>query len=140
MGGSSPPTPESFDREASTKRANLVREQWDDYKARFQPVENRLISDMNGVGGHTKFNPQGIKTAKLSANSAYASAADMEMRDRSRLGQGLNAGQAQALKTENAIAKSQGMGTAINTASQADIDRKNAVMGGGLGSAAALGK
>lgn len=139
MGGSSPSTPESFDRAASTKRASLVREQWDDYKTRFQPVENKLISDM-GTGSHTNFNNEGIATANLAANTAYTSAADMEQRDRQRLGQGLNGQQLQAQQTNNNMAKSAGTATAVNQASQADIDRKNAVMSAGLGSAAALGK
>ena len=140
MGGSSPSTPESFDRAASEKRAGLVREQWDDYKTRFQPVENKLISDMGGSGSHTTYNDAGIANANLAANTAYASAADMEQRDRQRLGQGLSATQVQAQSTNNAMAKSAGTATAVNQASQSDIDRKNSVMSAGLGAASALGK
>jgi len=139
MGGSSPATPESFDRNASNKRADLVRQQWDDYKTRFQPVENKLISEM-GQGDHTSFNGAGIATAQRAADTAYTSAADMESRDRARMGQGLNATQVQAQQTNNAMARSAGTATAVNTASQADIDRKNTVMSSGLGSAAAMGK
>lgn len=140
MGGSSSQSvPESFDRSASNKRASLVREQWDDYKTRFQPVENKLINDM-GTGSHTNFNAAGIETANLAANTAYSSAADMEQRDRQRLGQGLSSTQLQAQNTNNDMAKSAGTATAVNQASQADIDRKNAVMSAGLGSAAAVGK
>jgi hypothetical protein len=139
MGGSSPSTPESFDRAASTKRASLVRQQWEDYKTRFQPVENKLINDM-GTGEHTTFNEAGIATANRAADTAYSSAADMEQRDRQRLGQGLNGLQLQAQQSNNNMARSAGTATAVNQASQADIDRKNAVMSAGLGSASALGK
>lgn len=139
MGGSSPSTPESFDRAASTKRASLVRQQWEDYKTRFQPVENKLINDM-GTGEHTTFNEAGIATANRAADTAYSSAADMEQRDRQRLGQGLNGLQLQAQQSNNNMARSVGTATAVNQASQADIDRKNAVMSAGLGSASALGK
>ena len=139
MGGSSPSTPESFDRAASTKRASLVRQQWEDYKTRFQPVENKLINDM-GTGEHTTFNEAGIATANRAADTAYSSAADMEQRDRQRLGQGLNELQLQAQQSNNNMARSVGTATAVNQASQADIDRKNAVMSAGLGSASALGK
>jgi hypothetical protein len=38
------------------------------------------------------------------------------------------------------MARSVGTATAVNQASQADIDRKNAVMSAGLGSASAIGK
>lgn len=137
MGGSS--TPEPFDRAASTKRANLVREQWVDYKKRFQPVENQLIKDM-GTGRHTIYNEDGIKAANDAATTAYASAAEMEQRDRERMGQGLSSIQLQAQRTNNDIAKSTGTVTAVNQASQADMDRKNAVMSSGLGAAASLGK
>jgi hypothetical protein len=139
MGGSSPATPESFDRNASNKRADLVRQQWDDYKTRLQPVENKLITDM-GTGNHTAFNDAGVATAQRAADTAYTSAADMENRDRARMGQGLSATQAQAQQTNNDMARSAGTATAVNTASQADIDRKNTVMSSGLGSAAAMGK
>lgn len=139
MGGSSPSTPESFDRAASTKRASLVRQQWEDYKTRFQPVENKLINDM-GTGEHMTFNEAGIATANRAADTAYSSAADMEQRDRQRLGQGLNELQLQAQQSNNNMARSVGTATAVNQASQADIDRKNAVMSAGLGSASALGK
>lgn len=138
MGGSSS-TPEPFDREASKKRAALVREQWDDYKARFQPVENQLIKDM-GSGSHTTYNDAGIAAANNAANTAYAGAAEMEQRDRERLGQGLSSVQQQAQRTNNDMAKSTGTATAVNQASQADLDRKNAVMSAGLGTAASLGK
>lgn len=140
MGGSSPSTPESFDRVASEKRAGLVREQWDDYKTRFQPVENKLINDMGGSGSHTTYNDLGVTNAKLGAKTAYAGAADMEQRDRQRLGQGLSDTQVQAQSTNKAMAASAGIATAVNQASQADIDRKNAVMSAGLGSVSALGK
>jgi hypothetical protein len=139
MGGSSPSTPESFDRAASTKRASLVRQQWEDYKTRFQPVENKLINEM-GTGEHTTFNEAGIAMANRAADTAYSSAADMEQRDRQRLGQGLTGLQLQAQQSNNNMARSVGTATAVNQASQADIDRKNAVMSAGLGSASAIGK
>ena len=93
-----------------------------------------------GTGEHTTFNEAGIATANRAADTAYSSAADMEQRDRQRLGQGLNGLQLQAQQSNNNMARSAGTATAVNQASQADIDRKNAVMSAGLGSASALGK
>ena len=140
MGGSSDnSTPEPFDRNASTKRAGLVREQWNDYKTRFQPVENKLISDM-GTGDHTTFNDAGVATAGRAADSAYTSAAAMEQRDRARIGQGLSAVQMQSQQTSNNLARAASTAQAVNTASQADIDRKNTVMSSGLGAASSAGK
>lgn len=138
MGGDGS-TPESFDRDASTKRARLVRDQWKDYKTRFQPVEDQIIKDM-GSGIHTKFNQEGIDMAKKSVDTAYAGAQSMENRDRERIGMGLSDTQKTAQQTQYDTAKSASSANAVNTANQWDIDRRNAVVSGGLGNASTLGR
>lgn len=138
MGGGGS-TPESFDRAASTKRAGLVRQQWNDYKARFQPVEDQIINDM-GNGIHTRFNQEGVDMARKSVDTAYAGAQNMENRDRSRLGMGLNDAQKTAQQTQYDTAKSAASANAVNTANQWDIDRRNAVISGGLGNASTVGR
>ncbi|MGZ4968044.1 MAG: hypothetical protein ACXV8O_01395 [Methylobacter sp.] len=138
MGGSSS-TPESFDRVASTKRSNLVRQQWDDYKARFQPTEDNLISQM-GTGIHTTFNDAGLATAQNSVDTAFSNADASQARDLSRYGQGYNAGQLENYKTNSDIAKSTAGANAVNTASEWDIDRRNAAVSGGLSDAATVGR
>jgi hypothetical protein len=138
-GGGSQDIPESFDRQASLKRASLVRDQWNDYKARFQPVEQQLISDM-GTGDHTRFNDQGVERAQQGTETAFNSSANTAMRDWSRIGQKPTQDQFQAQATNFNLKKSASMADATNTANQYDIDRKNEVMSGGLGAASTVGR
>lgn len=133
--GDSPKLPDQYaqrDEFASGKRATLIRAQWDDYKKRFRPVEDKLISDM-GTGIHSKFNQEGLDNAQKSVNTAYVGAVDMQNRDMARIGITNNAQQQQAMDTTVDINKSQSMDNATNSARQWDIDRKNAVISGGLG-------
>jgi macrodomain Ter protein organizer (MatP/YcbG family) len=138
MGGGGS-TPEAFDRDASTKRAFLVRDQWRDYKQRFQPVENQIINDM-GSGVHTRFNQEGIDTARKAVDTAYAGAKSMESRDRERMGMGLSDAQKAVQSTQMNTQKSAASANAVNTANQWDIDRRNAVVSGGLGNASTMGR
>ncbi|WP_031431831.1 hypothetical protein [Methylomicrobium agile] len=138
MGGGGS-TPESFDRDASNKRAFLVRDQWRDYKQRFQPIEDQIIKDM-GSGIHTRFNQEGIDTARKAVDTAYAGAQSMENRDRERMGMGLSDAQKSAQSTQFDTQKSASSANAVNTANQWDIDRRNAVISGGLGNASTLGR
>jgi hypothetical protein len=138
MGGGGS-TPEAFDRDASNKRAFLVRDQWRDYKQRFQPVENQIINDM-GSGVHTRFNQEGVDTARRGVDTAYAGAQAMENRDRERMGMGLSDAQKAAQQTQVNMQKSASSANAVNTANQWDIDRRNAVVSGGLGNASTAGR
>ena len=136
--GSQPKTPDQYaqrDEVASGKRAALIRTQWDDYKKRFRPVEDKLISDM-GTGIHSTFNQEGLDTARKSVDTAYGGGVDMQNRDMARMGITNNAQQQQAMDTTVDINKSQSMDNATNSARQWDIDRKNAVISGGLGNTA----
>jgi hypothetical protein len=60
----------------------------------------------------------------------------MQNRDMARMGITNNAQQQQAMDTTVDINKSQSMDNATNSARQWDIDRKNAVISGGLGNTA----
>ena len=136
--GDSPKIPDQYaqrDEVASERRAKLIRDQWNDYKKRFRPVENKLIADM-GTGIHSTFNQEGLDTARKSVNTAYGGAVDMQNRDMARMGLTNNAQQQQAMDTTVDINKSQSMDNATNSARQWDIDRKNAVISGGLGNTA----
>lgn len=138
-GGGKQEVPESFDRQSSMKRAALVRDQWDDYKTRFQPVEDQLINDM-GSGIHTRFNAEGVQRAQQGVETAFNSAKGSAMRDYSRMGQNVTGDQRKAMETGFNLEKSASMADATNTARQWDEDRRNAVMSGGLGQAATIGK
>ncbi|MGZ5029518.1 MAG: hypothetical protein ACXWAT_00330 [Methylobacter sp.] len=135
MSGGGGSVPESFDRAASMKRAALVRDQWDDYKTRFQPIEDSLVDKVSGGGLHTTFNNAGLAQAQKGVDTAFTSAVGSQARDLSRFGQSYNKDQLSAFNTNMDLAKTTAGANAVNTASMADIDRKNAVMTTGLGDA-----
>lgn len=132
-------TPDAFDRVASQKRADLVQQQWDDYKQRFQPVETQIINQM-GHGTQSMFNDQGIAEAQSMVNTAYDNSVGSTARDVARYGINLTPGQKTANDMSTALSKSTSMANATNTARQWDQDRRNAVMSGGLGNASTIGR
>lgn len=138
MGGGSS-VPESFDRAASTKRASLVRDQWNDYKTRFQPVEQKIIDAM-GTGINTTFNEAGQQEAQKAVDTAFTTAKATAGRDQARFGINLTPQQSRAQDTVMQVEKAASMANAKNTATQWDIDRRNAVMSGGLGNASVAGR
>lgn len=62
---------ETFDRAASEKSAALVRDQWQDYKTRFQPQEKQFLDDA-GIGIKTTVTPSKWKyTGKAKRGGAH---------------------------------------------------------------------
>jgi hypothetical protein len=64
----------------------------------------------------------------------------MESRDRERMGMGLSDAQKAVQSTQMNTQKSAASANAVNTANQWDIDRRNAVVSGGLGNASTMGR
>jgi|LWDU01.1.fsa_nt_gi hypothetical protein len=130
MGGDSPKNYESFDREAAKQRAELTREQWDDYKTRFSPWEEKLIAfnqDENVSGLAQTRARGGVGMAFNSGRGQYA-------RNQSRLGLGttLDASESRTL----ALGKASATAQAVNDARTYTTDRKEKIMTSGLGAAA----
>ncbi|HIE82777.1 MAG TPA: hypothetical protein EYQ00_02535, partial [Dehalococcoidia bacterium] len=69
MGGDDPEQRESFDRVAAKQRADLTREQWDDYKKRYAPWEDKLVSFIDDPT--TK--QAGVDRATAAVNTTYKS-------------------------------------------------------------------
>lgn len=132
-GGGGNSVPESFDRAASEKRAGLVREQWQDYQTRFQPVENQIINEM-GSGKNTTLNAGNVARAQAGTDTAYSNAAGSMNRDYQRYGQGMTQNQDQALMTNFNTNLAASKANATNQATLQDADMRQQVVGGGLGS------
>lgn len=134
--GSSQKSLPTSDPIAMARQSKLIKEQWDDYKKRFQPVEDQLINDVSGTKYHTKYNQEGLDNAQGLVNTAYGAAKDMQERDQQRIGISYTPQQQQAMDSTMNIDQSRSLDNATNNARQADIDRKNTVISGGLGGVA----
>jgi hypothetical protein len=130
MGGSSPKQTESFDREAASQRAGVVREQWEDYKTRFQPWEKQMIA----FADNPQVEANAVSRARGGTNRQYASGLGEYSRNMSRLGQSgkLNDTEDKQL----AIGRTQSLAQATNDARRYTQDRKEKMQTQGLGAAA----
>jgi hypothetical protein len=138
-GGSSNNIPSATDMVASKANADLINQQWEDYKTRFVPQENKLIDQM-GTGLQTKFLPKALDNAQTGVNNAFTSANGQQARDLSRYGQTQTTDQATAQATNSSLAQSASLANANNTAIQNDQNLRTSVLSGGLGAAAYKGK
>jgi hypothetical protein len=129
MGGDDPEQRESFDRVAAKQRADLTREQWDDYKKRYAPWEDKLVSFIDDPT--TK--QAGVDRATAAVNTTYKSGLGQYNRNRMRLGESTNN---TALESrELALGKTKSMTQAVNDARSYADDRREKVQTSGLGSA-----
>jgi hypothetical protein len=129
MGGSSPKQYESFDRQAAEERADLTREQWEDYKTRFSPWEDKLID----FAGDPNIKKDAVKQARLGVKGQFESGLGQYQRNQSRLGQGtsLNGLENRTLALGRTAATAQ----ATNDARRYTQDRKEKIQTSGLGAA-----
>tara|TARA_B110000211_G_scaffold207569_1_gene243447 strand:- start:241 stop:648 length:408 start_codon:yes stop_codon:yes gene_type:complete len=131
MGGSSPKQYESFDREAAEQRATLVRGEWEDYKSRFAPWEDRLIDFQKDPG----VTDRAVDSARESTNQRFDVGIGEYQRNKMRLGESGLLGEGESRGLDLAKAKSSVQAT--NDARAYSADRKEKIMSGGLGSASA---
>jgi len=131
MGGSSPKTYESFDRVAAQERADLARSEWDDYKTRFAPWEDRLIAFNKDPGVEER----AVESARAGAHNQFAVGVGEYRRNKMRLGESglLDKGEKRGL----ALAKVKASVQAVNDARAYTEDRREKITSGGLGTAAA---
>jgi hypothetical protein len=130
MGGDSPEVKESFDRASAEHRAKLTREQWEDYKTRYQPWEDKLIS----FADDPTVKQQGVDYAKTAVDNTYNVGLGQYTRNRMRLGESpkLDALESRQLR----LGKAKSMAQAVNDARNYADDRKEKVQTSGLSSAA----
>lgn len=115
---------------ASNTYAQLVRDQWADYKNTFAPYEQQLIDLSTGNAD----NLQSEQRATSAVNSAFDTSMGTLARDRSRLGLSVGADQ---VTDESRLASTQKTGSLVSAVNQARLhakDRDTAVLTGGLSS------
>ena len=134
MGGSSPKTFESFDREAAQERAALARGEWEDYKSRFAPWEDRLIA----FNTDPEVKNRAVANAKTSAANRFDVGIGEYKRNKMRLGESglLSEGEQRGFN----IARAKSTVQATNDARAYTDDRNEKITAGGLGTAAARRK
>jgi hypothetical protein len=113
---------------ASDTLASISRAQWEDYKARFVPLENQLIAGYNNAGDRaTQMN-----SAVNLSGQAFDAAAGVQSRNLSRYGvdTGIGAGATRSL----GLGKAAATVDAMNTSRQHMNDRDQILLTGGISS------
>jgi hypothetical protein len=134
MGGSSPKQYESFDRVAAQERADLTREQWDDYKTRFAPWEDKLIE----FAGDPNVKKEAVKQARAGVKGQFESGLGQYQRNQSRLGQGTNLNGLESRTL--ALGRTAATAQAVNDARRYTQDRKEKIQTSGLGAASTVAR
>lgn len=114
--------------EASIPFALLAREQWQDYKKRFMPIEKQLISEGTNQG---QFLTE-PKMAQNSVNQAFNTQSGSMSRDLARRGVSMTPDEELAANHGLEMAKTSALVGESNDARNNVWDRMNGVMNGGL--------
>lgn len=129
MGGSST----RQDYTGGTLNAMVALSEWQDYKNRFVPYQNTLISTLNNPATLQ----QDLNYNNTATNAAFNTAQGAQRRDLARLGAVLTPGQRAAADQAAALAKSQQQVAGINAVRQYQKDSDLALMASGADSARA---
>lgn len=126
MGGGGGGTKQDFD--ASGQFANIAREQWTDWNARFHPYQDKLIQTLQSQPD--------LRTAIVGARTdsarAFDAASGEQSRDLARMGVAMTDAQRTAVDRQSSLARA-GLQVGLeNSARQHLLDRDLSVMGGGL--------
>lgn len=114
--------------------AKVARDQWDDYKNRFRPVERQLLQDM--TRGAPRQYVEAVGMARDANRSAFGQQPGMLDRDLGRMGLALGADQRQALDSQRQLDQTSNMVANANAARLGVDDRiMNIIGGGGLSTA-----
>jgi len=107
---------------ARETQAALARAEWDDYKARFFPLEENLINRYNNEG----LRNQAIGENVSAVNTAFDTDAGVQQRRLSRYGVSLGADQQSALERNNQVSKVAAVSDVKNLTrgAYADIDQQ----------------
>lgn len=110
----------------SDQQAQLIREQWDDYMARFKPKETELM----GLAMGNADNQLSEQRAIGAANTGFGVANSTLGRMRSRLGQTMTGDETANENRQNSSLKQAAVVTAQNRARFHARDRDNAILTG----------
>lgn len=114
--------------EASMPFALLAREQWQDYKKRFMPIEKQLIKEGTN---QTQFITE-PKMAQTAVNQAFDTQQGSMSRDLARMGVSMTPDEQSASNQGLEMAKTSALVGESNDARNNVLDRMNGVMNGGL--------
>lgn len=115
--------------EASGQFAEIARDVWKDYKRRFIPKENQLISMVSAPQQEYK---KAMDFVNTGVNTAFNTQQGTNARDIARMGVSLTPEQQQTMARTNSLSQTSTMAGAENAARQQIKDRNMAIMGGGL--------
>lgn len=137
MGSSDQPEQyEPQDTYAQKKRAALIREQWDDYKTRFHPWEDKLVD----LSGNNEILNNATKFAQKSVDDSFYAQKGVIQRNNERFGINPNRIGNNADKRKLGLAKTLATVNAKNQAIDYAISRKNSILTEGLGASAAVNR
>lgn len=117
------------DFESSWKFANIAREQYDDYKRRFRPVERQLQAIAGDSGTEVK---NALGFARSAADQQFDAAPGESARDLARMGVTMRPEEQAAMLKGNEMAKAGFLAGAENQARLAVRDRRDQIMSGGM--------
>lgn len=126
-----PPTNRSSDTYAQDTNAWIHRQQWQDYKDRFQPVERQLIDETMG----TELLDQRLSAISANADDAFSSAEVNAEVTRRRYGIDPSLQEEQSQSRALDLGRSQAIADAKNNTRTAVYDRNLETLAGGSSTA-----
>ncbi len=118
--------------DAHDQLGRVHRQQWEDYKRRFRPVEDALMDMTNDPEAESRMRGQ----VSQDMGQAYDSMAGQRQRRMEGYGLSVTGDQKQSLGRQNALDQAAATAGGMNTGRTAIEDRNQAAMVGGLGSLA----
>lgn len=116
--------------EADMPFAMIARDQWNDYKRRYMPIEKQLIQEGTNESQYLTDS----QMAKNSVGDAFAAQSGATARDMGRMGVTMSPDEQAAADQNMSIAKTSATVGEANGARSNAWDRINGVMNGGLSS------
>lgn len=117
------------DQSAANTRARIAREQWEDYKSRFQPLEDTLLGYVQNKGNFS----DSLKTgARRSIQEQFGSATGMAERRLSSYGLTMPQEQKQRFQRQVSYDKNLAEVGAMNQIDRFADDQLYTILGGGL--------
>jgi len=113
------------DQYASETRARIARAEWDDYKRRFQPVENQMMAYATSTD-----DGRSVGRVQQSIGQGFDSAQGQYERNMSRYGLAIDPEQRQSMQRNMALNEAATTAQGVSSARQAEEERRIGLMGG----------
>jgi len=119
----------------SANIAKVHRAEWEDYLARFAPIENMLFEKFNDAEGRA----EAVESAGLTAGGAFDQSREQTDRTMKRYGLNLSNRQQKQRDQQQGLNKALAVAGAKNTMRDAKEDQRMSIMTGGLPAARKAG-